>query len=193
MNERNNSNKTRTWSLQESFMSKTSTAFILFFIFPCVMKSTYFLRSCHFLSQGLQVRCRVSRSSSVGTWAAAVLWLSFRMRWMWNDSLSDADCCTSLISYPCKQMLVSHGGISPWQKQHEDLRRGVWAWRIRRAHKCNGDACSIEVKYSKRSWLKHQYCKCFMAVSLNCVHYNMDAQTFMMRRHEQSSLFREHF
>ena len=116
----------------------------LFLLFPCevsVISSTQIteklkarinnhLFRCHFLSQGPQVRCRVSQGSSVGTWAAAVLWLSFRMSWMWNDSFSDVDCYTSLISYPRKQMLVSHRGITFPQKQHEDIWREVRVRRI---------------------------------------------------------------
>lgn len=70
-----------------------------------------YLRDCRF-------SCRVSPSSLVGTWAAAVVWLSFRMSWMWNDSLSDAECHTSRISYPWKQMLVSHRGLLFWRKNN---------------------------------------------------------------------------
>lgn len=81
-------------------------------------KITSHLCSRHVLSQGLQVSCRVSPSSLVGTWAAAVVWLSFRMSWMWNDSLSDAECYTSRISYPWKQMLVSHRGLLFWRKNN---------------------------------------------------------------------------
>lgn len=103
------------------------------------------LCSCHFVSQGLQVCCRVLQSLLVGTWAAAVLWLSFRMRWMWNDSLSDADCCTSLISYPCKQMLISYRGISFWQKQYEDVRCDLWAGRIVQASEPNRNTYCIEL------------------------------------------------
>lgn len=107
----------------------------LFFLFALNVgkkpKVDNHLCSRHVVSQGPQVSCRVSGSSSVGTWAAAVLWLSFPVSWMWNDSLSDADCYTSRISYPWKQMLVSHRGLLLWQKQHEDVWREVWAQRLK--------------------------------------------------------------
>lgn len=122
------------------------------------------LCSRHVVSQGLQVSCRVSGSSSVGTWAAAVLWLSFPMSWMWNDSLSDADCYTSRISYPWKQMLVSHRGLLFWQKQHEDVWCEVWAQRLTPPEK---KSC-METDTKPRT---NNLCCRFTAVSLHCMHF----------------------